>query len=201
MKSVLMAIHPEWCELIANGKKTIEVRKTRPKIETPFKCLIYCTKRRRALIKNPLTQKLELGEKFPVNRYLWYNTKVIGEFICRNIDRYDYDQAFDESMGCYINKYGYDITSQELSGTCLSYEEFEKYGNTYPLYGRYISDLKIYDEPKELSEFYVECKGICVDTAKKILCLKTKTLKHFGCDRKIYIKSPPQSWCYVEVEE
>ena len=43
MKSVLISIQPKWCELIANGKKTVEVRKTRPKLETPFKCYIYCT--------------------------------------------------------------------------------------------------------------------------------------------------------------
>lgn len=44
MVSILMSILPKWCELIASGKKTIEVRKTRPKIDTPFKCYIYCTK-------------------------------------------------------------------------------------------------------------------------------------------------------------
>lgn len=43
MKSVLISIKPKWCELIASGKKTVEVRKTRPKIETPFKCYIYQT--------------------------------------------------------------------------------------------------------------------------------------------------------------
>ena len=39
-KSVLISIQPKWCELIASGKKTIEVRKTAPKLETPFKCYI-----------------------------------------------------------------------------------------------------------------------------------------------------------------
>ena len=43
-KAVLISIRPTWCELIANGEKTIEVRKTRPKLDTPFKCYIYCTK-------------------------------------------------------------------------------------------------------------------------------------------------------------
>ena len=43
MKSVLISIQPKWCELIASGKKTVEVRKTKPKLETPFKCYIYCT--------------------------------------------------------------------------------------------------------------------------------------------------------------
>lgn len=44
MKSILQSIKPKYCELIAAGKKTIEVRKTRPKLETPFKVYIYCTK-------------------------------------------------------------------------------------------------------------------------------------------------------------
>ena len=41
-KAVLISIRPKWCEKIANGNKTIEVRKTRPKMDTPFKCYIYC---------------------------------------------------------------------------------------------------------------------------------------------------------------
>lgn len=43
MKAVLISIRPKWCELIATGQKTVEVRKTRPKLETPFKCYIYKT--------------------------------------------------------------------------------------------------------------------------------------------------------------
>ena len=42
-KSVMLSIRPKWCEKIANGEKTIEVRKTKPNLETPFKCYIYCT--------------------------------------------------------------------------------------------------------------------------------------------------------------
>ena len=43
MKSVLISIKPQWCEKIASGEKTIEVRKTAPK-EVPFKAYIYSTK-------------------------------------------------------------------------------------------------------------------------------------------------------------
>lgn len=43
MKSVLISIRPQWCEKIASGKKTIEVRKSAPK-EVPFKAYIYETK-------------------------------------------------------------------------------------------------------------------------------------------------------------
>ena len=45
MKSVLISIQPKWCELIASGKKTVEVRKTKPKIETPFICYVYQTRK------------------------------------------------------------------------------------------------------------------------------------------------------------
>ena len=51
MKSLLISINPKWCELIASGKKTVEVRKTKPKLETPFKVYIYETKGKR---KRPL---------------------------------------------------------------------------------------------------------------------------------------------------
>ena len=42
-KAVLISIRPKWVEKIASGEKTIEVRKTRPKLDTPFRCYIYCT--------------------------------------------------------------------------------------------------------------------------------------------------------------
>ena len=42
MKCVMLSIRPQWCEKIASGKKTIEVRKSAPK-EVPFKAYIYCT--------------------------------------------------------------------------------------------------------------------------------------------------------------
>ena len=46
-----MSIQPKWCELIASGKKTIEVRKTKPKFETPFKVYIYCTNNKKQYLR------------------------------------------------------------------------------------------------------------------------------------------------------
>lgn len=42
-KAIMLSIRQKWCGKIASGEKTIEVRKTRPKLDTPFKCYIYCT--------------------------------------------------------------------------------------------------------------------------------------------------------------
>lgn len=44
MKAVLISIQPKWCELIAIKKKSLEVRKNRPKLETPFRCYIRDSK-------------------------------------------------------------------------------------------------------------------------------------------------------------
>ena len=191
MKSVLISIQPKWCELIASGKKTVEVRKTKPKLEVPFKCYIYCTKGNDG--KCFWTEEVFEGK---LGRYaIPYvgNGKVIGEFVCDKVYMYGYDQAFDESMGCYIDKFGYDITSHELGQTCLSYEEFEAYGNTHNLYGWHISDLKLYDKPRELSEFKKPCnhKNDCCT------CDRYDYIGHRCYDK---ITRPFQSWGYVESE-
>ena len=66
-KAVMLSIRPKWCEKIASGEKTIEVRKTRPKLDMPFKCYIYCTQ-----------SGVALGA--------WgKHGKVIGEFTCDRI--------------------------------------------------------------------------------------------------------------------
>ena len=49
MKAVMISIRPEWDEKITSGEKTADVRKTRPKVEPPFKCYIYCTKAKEKL--------------------------------------------------------------------------------------------------------------------------------------------------------
>lgn len=64
MKAVMISIRPEWCEKIASGEKTMEIRKTAPKLEPPFKVYIYQTKHREH------------------NGPTYSDGKVIGEFVC-----------------------------------------------------------------------------------------------------------------------
>jgi predicted transcriptional regulator len=132
MKSVLISIQPKWCELIATGKKTVEVRKTRPKIETPFKCYIYCTK----------GETIYLPRDIFGNKAL--NGKVIGEFVCDRITEYE----------CSSDGFGELATT---CGTCLTYDEIINYCNGNDLYGWHISDLVIYDKPRALSGFKRAC--------------------------------------------
>jgi len=181
MKAVLISIQPKWCELIASGKKTIEVRKTRPKIETPFKCYIYATKPKTyshpARIYNSFIMP-ESGE--------CGSGKVIGEFVCDDIIVDERGENAD-----VFSKYAQ-----------LSLVEQKKYGANKPLFGWHITDLKIYDKPKELGEFSsYGCKIVgdccinydcpnCIDNG----WMQPPDCKIDGC----YLTRPPQSWCYVE---
>lgn len=141
MIAVLISIRPRWCEKIISGEKTIEVRKTRPKMDTPFKCYIY-----------------ECG-----------NGKVIGEFLC------------DEIIN--INGAGR-IPSDAARPTCLEPAELHQYLGAATGFGWHISNLKIYDTPRELREFYAVPNEVEV-------ALKAKPKP---------VTRPPQSWRYVEEE-
>ena len=173
-KAVMLSIRPKWCEKIASGEKTVEVRKTRLKMATPFKCYIYCTSGRPDL-NIPISPErlmqdyLDTGSMQSLNCPLG-NGKVIGEFVC---DRIDTILPENEPYGIY------NIDDDYVFQTCLEYGALWNYGNGKTLYGWRISNLKIYDEPKELGEF----TGL----------RKTK----FGME-PVAITRPFQSWGYVE---
>ena len=153
MKSVLISIRPEWCKMIAEGKKSIEVRKTRPKLECPFQCYIYCTSGKTVrTLKKPYCKNID-GSIVYKRKIM--NVKVVGEFTCDRIDTYPFVQRDHPKLSgardCADGWYG--IYEEELRDTCLSEIELKLYGSHADLYGWHISGLKIYDEPRELSEF------------------------------------------------
>ena len=197
MKKVLLSVNPKWVAKICNkvgereGKpiyeKRVEIRKNKPKHETPFKVLIYETKGR---TETPFVD--EEGHHIFKGR-----GQVIGEFVCDKIIE--------------IKPFGFDDIRDFEKQTCLSSAEIVRYLNGFYGYGWHISDLVIYDKPRELSEFYAE--GDCD-------CLNCKKCPWFDCgnghnvedDCNLAYKGlalgkslkpilrPPQSWCYVESE-
>lgn len=173
-KAVMISIRPKWCEKIVRGEKTIEVRKTRPKLETPFKCYIYRTKGTVPHIINDKWVQMEVGGT------------VIGEFTCDRIDRLAPE---NEPYGIY------DIDDDYVLQTCLENGALWDYGHGTPLYGWHISDLKIYDPLKELSEF----KGLCKVESDCCACPYYNYSK-MDCDGRT-IKRPFQSWGYVEEQK
>jgi predicted transcriptional regulator len=156
MKSVLISIKPEWCSLIANKKKTVEVRKTKPKIETPFKCYIYMTQPKHK--KNKIdTIKDSTYSYYDETSFVKVGGTVIGEFVCDEIKTFP-----DECSAMWL-----------VGNSCVRPIALEKYaGDNAKLFAWHISELVIYDKPKELGEFM--------------------TAEHKS------VKRPPQSWYYVE---
>ena len=193
MKAVLLSIRPNWCKLIWSGMKTVEVRKTRPKLETPFKVYIYCTGAESWWMKLPKAGLRQMDGRF------------IGTFVCDEIYRIDRDcvgfnfTASSLDLPVYTlpenNDEERNAKREELT-TCLTDAELAKYLGIHPGYGWHISDLKIWDEPVELKDFWEiqPCthRGDCCTCrrwdAEKLICRG----EVFGIER------PPQSWYYVE---
>lgn len=212
-KAVMISIKPEWCKLIADGEKTLEIRKTAPKFGTPFKVYIYCTKPKSkndlglCLDKGDFGNLKEVGFVYKCN----YETakmlniqilsgKIIGEFTC------DGFHWFDVPYPAYQNKMDKDI----LKRSCCEYYPLHRYAHHDALVGWSISNLVIYDEPKELSEFYrlgnpLICDGRNCENCNHLKYMQVNSDEwdydcdcHHQLENRITLKRPPQSWLYVE---
>ena len=206
MKAILLSIRPEWCNFIIRGQKTLEVRRTRPKLETPFRVYVYCTKAPQHLItifKDG--EEIEDGEIHhgkPVfikcDKYLPDSIRnktqmIIGEFTCDNIDRIT---PLTSSIPGNLE--------ERILGSCLTPQQVEAYAgwkgrrliDCRDAYCWHISNFKLYKKPVRLKGFWgiQPCthRGDCCTCrrwdAKKLICRG----EAFGIGR------PPQSWYYVE---
>ena len=167
--AILLSTKPEWvakiCHEVGRTKdnipiyeKRIEVRKGKPD-KIPCKVYIYCNK----------------SDKNIVNKD--WSGKVIGEFVCDNA-------MFLTPLGLR----GFEVHPEILKAMCLTKEDLDTYGGLKTIYGWHIANLKIYDNPKELSEFKTDCKG-----CKEIDTYHCK----FYCYGERPLTRPPQSYMYV----
>lgn len=192
-RAVLISIRPEWVDKILSGEKTLEVRKTRPKLETPLKCYIYCTKDKkdsdRLWVLREQIRK-EYNGLAAVCAHLRAqpdlhsvgNGHVVGEFVCDRIVNLSWEHLLD-------------VTENEVSGSCLSTYRAISYLAGNGGYGWHISNLKIYDTPKELTEFHTwkKCKSCSKSGYESTACIYDE-----NCMVPVAITKAPQSWCYVE---
>lgn len=215
MKAVLIPIQPYYVFLIIARimgwcipqEKTVEVRKDYPKDDAWNKRVhIYCSKNRKSFNRipkqyQPFMEKL-LG-------------KVIGEFVCDWHHRIETVESYEgKILECSIGK--------DFSKTALTKEEILNYAGRkfkweanygveylYGCYGWHISDLKIYDKPKELGEFRTTTFGekdscsTCENypTKENGIDYYSALCNYCKKNHELFIKKitrPPQSWCYVE---
>lgn len=216
-KDVMLSIHPKWCEKIISGGKTVEVRKNRPKIETPFKCYIYCTKD--AKMQWWTGPRYSYVDDHSHNAFdKCGNGKVIGEFVCDcvtplyNVCTDDWERLTGEL---------HRIEKELVNQACLTAEQLHTYAGGKNCFAWHISNLKIYDKPKDLYEFWIYNEALhkrydvgtdfccydaaneygealtdCGDAYNEILnCYRCWSEWSGWCHR---VNRPPQSWCYVE---
>lgn len=220
MKSILISIQPQWVEKILNGEKTLEIRLTVPKEwkeylngETsikpePSKWYIYCTKAKPTLQYfynwgnyKPISEHSTWAAGSTINAGEYGNGKIVAEFTLENISYWQPYWTLEVMHICDISE-----------KSCVSIEDLMKYCGNGIIYALHIEDLKIYDKPKELSEFrkYLDCDDYpCNKGGKNSDCEYYYYDYSEGCqacwidfdgEHCIYkaIKRPPQSWCYVE---
>ena len=169
MKSILMSIRPEWCEKIFKGEKIMEVRKTRPIIDMPFKVYVYETKARFVKCVRGACTKYGYG-----------SGKVIGSFVCDNVRSY-----------IPLGLRGYELPQEWLGDMCLTKDELDKYGGLITLYGWHITEPKLFDKPKDISEFgRYETKYRIINRGIETIIEDYKKFRP--------LTRPPQSWCYIE---
>lgn len=183
MKAVMISIRPEWCEKIASGEKTVEVMKTRPKLEPPFKCYIYCTKNTEKLWVLSGSERDFTSEKIAticqakdVGGAYQGNGKVIGEFVC-------------DAIISHCEMANADIAERQ---GCIKREDLLSYANGKELLGWHISDLKIYEHPMELGMFAKPDKcpyNLNGECAYPRHCYRAGQTKRCGD----YLERPPQS--------
>ena len=169
MKTIMISIKPMWVKKIASGKKTFEVRKTKPKCNIPFKCLIYCTKNNNGC------------------------GKVVGEFICNQVEAMHIPSLIELNSEEEVK----DFEKQ----ACMTTEECNNYLKNTWGYAWHISNVKIYDTPKDISDYYSgkQCKGFN-NNIMDCVAMGTEFMpKCRDCiDGYTKLKKAPQSWFYIE---
>ena len=162
MNRIVISIRPNWAVDILNGKKTIEIRKTMPRCELPAEVYIYATKSTYGymighvmfsnddLTLDPDTKKYKFGDSCYImcakNDYSednFLNGKIVAKFTLNKVSE------IKISDGCN----DYDNLFYILKLSCLNNDQLNAYGKGNTLYAWHIDNLKIFDKPKELSEF------------------------------------------------
>ena len=167
-RDILFSIKPKYVHLILEKKKTIEVRKTRCKLEDKCRGFIYCTADPTYPLWKCDVNAFARGKV--VNRPdLNCNGRIVCHCTIKVIDEY----VWDEFNHCY------DIDDDTLAQTCLTQEELYEYGKGKTLYGYHLEYVMPYFAPTRLEEAWFW------KPYKDELMVKTS------------ISRAPQSWCYI----
>ena len=201
MRAILISIKPRWLTKILNGEKTIEVRKSKPKCNLPIDVYIYCTTTGKVLYEqfDKCVDGKIVGIHWNTDEneggFYGFNGRVVAKFTLNRVEEIG---LIKEVINLHytgkrfiMNKIGeniYDVSSETLRNSCLTYEEISKYLKGKKGYAWYISNLVIFDKPRELGEF-----KRCTEKT----CIYGKCHKYMHCLKPL--TKAPQDYQFIEV--
>ena len=189
MKSIITSVSPYLCGKIASGDCNILVKKSTPK-EVPFRAYIYCTKTKNKWSLCDYEGAYQNSE----GEIVYTQQHVIGEFICDRVYNIDYLPKEYEGNPSQFSEF-------ICNNSCLSFEQIMEYKKGKTIYGWHITDLKLYDKPKKLSEFKTPpCEKPDCGGCKYRVVINTPETYEIDCfavnGREI--TRPPQPYVFVE---
>ena len=182
-KAILISIRPEHVAKILNKKKTIEIRKKFPKDYVGW-VYIYCTKNKpRAILTDKgcvVANTLAVGGNSQYKSGYSLSGKVVARFWCDKVEEHrPFFHWCIEKETCLTR----DDVLDYLDSKDKSVGNPKRQGKVYAIH---ITNLEIFDKPKELTAFKVrknDCPFPCA-----------------ACDVPYCkLKRPPQSWQFIEV--
>lgn len=243
-KCIILSVKPEYLHKILTGKKTIEIRKSMPKCDLPIDVYLYCTKGKPYLYESveelwwwndgvlePFGDNygvrlsdFELPEKFHNSESRGWNKllngSIVAKFTLNKVGKFKVEfLPLLQEMG-YINPYTLTVfdgifkTMFLEQNSCLLLEDIYKYNENKNTYAWHIDNLKFFNKPMELREFYRN--NFDEDEAKPCNCGKYCEFQDYdyvenqpccGIDYDgsacpfLKVQRPPMSWCYVYKEE
>ena len=183
MKNIITSVSPYLCGKIASGDCKILVKKSTPK-EVPFRVYIYCTKTKNKWSLCDYEGAYQNSE----GEIVYAQQHVIGEFICDRVYNIDYLPKEYEGNPSQFSEF-------ICNNSCLSFEQIIEYKKGKTIYGWHITDLKLYDKPKKLNEFYVKKK---CNSCRQSGYESTACIYDEDCIVPVTITHSPRSWVYVE---
>ena len=179
--AVLLSVRPEWCRKIFLGEKAMEIRKTRPRLETPFKVYIYCTL--------ATSKEFRLDDRnwdvSATDRYIWPDKRgrVIAEFTC--------DRVYEIAP---FNRAPDDLEAK----ACMDLDQIWEYTHGKG-YAWHITELKTYKTPLDLAAFHLRCENALRWCNNGGCAMHIERPANGNCcgNYGLQLNRPPQSWCYV----
>lgn len=203
MKSIIQSHTSQEIDRIIAGKQTVKICRTAPK-DTPFKVYMYM---------------IAFKERFPLWEYAtsYMNSKgkiidgsqkVVGEYLCKQ-----------KEVICNVATTDWKLLSGDVHErhkrfvieAGFSEQEIHTYSKGRFISCLHFSDLKIYDKPKDLHDFYrpcvdkyeycEACQYSCVSfppDEEEYALYHGGRYEYFEFICKNILTSPPHGWKYVQ---